>query len=241
MAGRTTSAWRAVSVMTLLEHDGEEVVAAQAVQHAGLVGRDRRRVGVPADHGGDRRRERGVGQRAPELGHVDPPHRPRAQVGAAEPVLVDRPDGRRGDVRAAAAVVPPRAGERRQARDRAVGERRAHVALRADAEAQQRRLRGRERRARRGRSSRPAPRTPRRTARPGSRPGARAARRSRSRARGTTPRRAAPRRRSRASSRARAPRRCPGAGARARRPRARCGCGRDRRPRAWPPRAARRG
>ena len=32
----------------LLEHDGEQVLAAQAVQHALLVGRDRRRVRVPA-------------------------------------------------------------------------------------------------------------------------------------------------------------------------------------------------
>ena len=32
----------------LLQHDGEEVLAAEPLQDAGLVGRDRRRVGVPA-------------------------------------------------------------------------------------------------------------------------------------------------------------------------------------------------
>ena len=47
----------------LLAHDREQVVAAQALEHALLIGRDRGGVRVPDDQGRDRRIERRVGQR----------------------------------------------------------------------------------------------------------------------------------------------------------------------------------
>ena len=62
------------------------------------------------------------------------------QVGPAEAGEIERVAGRGRDVREAAAAVAPRARERGQAGERAVGDRRAEVALRAHAGAQERGL-----------------------------------------------------------------------------------------------------
>ena len=108
VAGSTTSACARGVGHELLEHDGEEVVAAQPLEHPLLVGRDRRRVGVPADERLHRRVERRVGERLAELRHVDRPHRTGPQVLALERCRADRA-GRRGrDVGAAAAAVAAR-------------------------------------------------------------------------------------------------------------------------------------
>ena len=55
----------------LLEHDGEQVLAAQPGEHPLLVGGDLGRVRVPDDQRLDRRVELGVGERLAELRHVD--------------------------------------------------------------------------------------------------------------------------------------------------------------------------
>ena len=128
----------------LLEHHHEEVVAAQAFEHALLVGGDRGRVRVPAHERLHRRVELGIGERLAELGHVDRAHRTRAQVLALKRPLAH---GRRrggGDVGAAAATVAPGAGERGQRGQRRVGRRRAEMPLGPDAETQQRGPRGGE-------------------------------------------------------------------------------------------------
>ena len=93
-----------------------------------------------------------------------------------------RSSRRRGGARLRPAPAGRRPSGRRSARP---------VALRADAEAQQRRLVVANSRANARDRRRPRRRRPRRTARPGARRAARAARRSRPRARGTSPRRQA--------------------------------------------------
>ena len=52
--------------LELLEHDGEQILAAQAAQHRVLIGRDRRGVGV-VDHHRLHRRIVQLGQRLPQL------------------------------------------------------------------------------------------------------------------------------------------------------------------------------
>ena len=125
----------------LLAHDREQVVAAQAREHPLLIGRDRRRVRVPDDQRRDRRVERRIGERLADARHVERARRARrADAAARARASPSTPNMRRRDVREPAAAVPPGAGERRDAGDRAVGDRRAGVALRADAQADQRRL-----------------------------------------------------------------------------------------------------
>ena len=74
-----------------------------------------------------------------ELGHVDRAHRPGPEVVALQRAVGDAAAVASRDVRAAAAAVAPRAGQRRQRGDRRVGGGRAEVALRAHPEPQQRR------------------------------------------------------------------------------------------------------
>ena len=198
----------------VLEHDGVQVVARETAQHLRLVGRDRRRVRVPHDQRRHGRVEVGGRQRLAEARHVERARRAALEAGPLEHAGVERVGGRARDVREPAAAVPPRSGERRDAGDRPVRDRRAGVALGADAETDQRRLHGRDLARQRADRVGVDVAQRRRTGRPGSRRGARPARRSRRRSRGTTPRRRGPRRAARAGCRARARRRCRAAGVR---------------------------
>ena len=124
----------------LLDHEREQVLAAQAGQHALLLGRDLGRVRRPDDERCDRRLEVRVGERVAELRHVDPPHLGGAQLGPVDGRARDRAGGRGRDIGAAAAAVAPGADQGRQAGDRPIGDRSAEMALGADPEPQQRRL-----------------------------------------------------------------------------------------------------
>ncbi len=212
VAGRTTSACAAESVMncssTTVKRSSRRIPSStrpwSGAIDAGLAFQH-----TSALTGGS---SSGSVSASAELGHVDRPHGPGPQVLAHE--RVGRQRGGRGgrDVGTAPALVSPGAHQRRQARDRAVGRRRALVALRADAEAQQRGLGLCELAAEPGDGVGVDPAGLRRSARRDDRPGAPAARRSRWCARGTTPRRPSRRPRPRASCRAPARRRCRAAG-----------------------------
>ena len=107
-------------------------------QHLLLVGRDSRRVGVPAHQRRDRRVQAGIGERVAHLGHVDPAHGAGTKVDPLQGRLAHRCRGGRRDVRAAAPAVAPGAGERGQRGHRGVGGGRAEMALCAHPEPEQR-------------------------------------------------------------------------------------------------------
>ncbi len=117
---------------------------ARPASTCGLVGRDGRRVRGPHDQRGHRRRQGRVGQGLAELRHVQRPRGAALERGPLQHAGVERVRRRARDVGEAAAAVTPRTGEGRDARDGAVGDRRAGVTLRADAEADQRRLHRRD-------------------------------------------------------------------------------------------------
>ena len=225
MAGRITSACCAVSVMNCSSTTVKRSSRREALEHALLVGRDRGGVRAPADERLHRRVHRRVGECLAQPGHVDRPHRSRAEVLALEQDVADRPGRGCRDVGEAAAAIPPGAGEERQRGDRGVRGRRAGVALGAHAEPEQRGPRGGELATHAGDRLGVDPALRRALLDGGAAELRRAARRSRRCAPGTTRRRGGRRRRSRASSRWRGRRRCPAAGGGARRRAGPCGCG----------------
>jgi len=112
----------------LLVDDREQILPAEALEDEVLAGRDRGGVAGVDDQRLDRRLEGWIGQRPPELHHVDLPDRGVLQLRHLDRVRVERLEMEAGgEEEEAAAAVPPGAGQRGEAADRAEG----HPAVRA--------------------------------------------------------------------------------------------------------------
>ena len=130
----------------MLQHHGEQVVAREAADHLGRLGRHGHRVAV-VDH--QRLDGRAACQRVgiavqgiADAHHVDGARRaPGQQVGPLQRRAVDR-ERARGRQQHAARAVPPRAGERRQAGDGPYRVATAGATLHAVVQADRRRPRG---------------------------------------------------------------------------------------------------
>ena len=122
----------------LLVDDGEEIVAGEPAQHEHLIGAYRRRVRRVDVERLDRRRQRRIGQRAPELDHIDDARpRRRHQIRPLERAHVHRERATRGQQRAAVRVGVG-AGQRRQAGERTARHPAVVVARDTDADADER-------------------------------------------------------------------------------------------------------
>ena len=189
-----------------LVHDAEEIVARESRLHLRRFRRDGDGIRVVDVDRADRRVVRGE-QRVADRAHVDRARRPADQIRPLERARIDGVGARDRQQRAARGIAP-RAGERRQAGDRAHRVAAARMALQPVVQADRRRTRRRRTRAR---APSPCPRRCRRCRRrgaAGTRRHARAAHRSRACSARCNRDRADPRRSARASCRARARRPC---------------------------------